>query len=198
MTGKEKRYKAEHQLCEHCQFFLPARARTGNGIPAATELHHIEGRGLGRDDESNLIHLCKGCHEEAESNVKIYQAAHKYYKDKMSHMPDYKIELPWQMVPASRPRSTVRNGKMLVYTDREYAKFKKDLAFAMQSKHMEFTSGCSVRVVYTATDWKGMDWDNCAKGMIDAVSKADNRITDARVQKIVTKGSPFIRLEIWK
>lgn len=189
LTTREKKYKQDHPFCEHCAYF---RNRTA---VSATELHHIEGRET--DDESNLIHLCLECHREAEDNIQLYQAAHKWYKEPMNHMPDVSIQLPWQIVPASRPRSAVRNGKLMIYTQGDYAKFKRDFGFAAK-KIDGFTQGCGVRIHYSAPDWKGFDCDNCAKGLLDAVSKADNRISRLDTIKTVTKEQPFIRMELWR
>ena len=189
-TAAMKKYREEHPMCEHHAFFFHRL-----NVPAE-ELHHIEGRSV--DDESNFIMLCRDCHRNAEAEVRLYQAAHLYYKDKTNHAPDSTIFLPWQIVPASRPRFT-RRGKKHAYTEANYKKFKEDLTEAMATGKMnQFDKDCSIRITYTAPDWNGLDWDNCGKGVTDSVCSCDNRITDARVKKIVTKENPFIKLEYWR
>ena len=187
-TAAMKKYREEHPMCEHHAFFFHRL-----NVPAE-ELHHIEGRSV--DDESNFIMLCRDCHRNAEAEVRLYQSAHLYYKNRLNHAPDFYLELPWQMIPASRPRSAVKNGKLIVYTESEYRKFKRDIATACKLK--EFEKGCAVKIDYTAPDWRGLDIDNCEKGILDAISKADNRITTMLSNKTVTTGQPYIKISYWR
>ena len=51
----------------------------------AVDIHHIHGRGKGRDVENNLIALCRICHDKAHNNYNtyvhpdVYQAIHNNY-----------------------------------------------------------------------------------------------------------------------
>lgn len=78
MTGYIKTYLDYFDLKEGD--FIPCEACQSPGV----DIHHIHGRGEGKDVISNLICLCRKCHERAHGSKNYvskdeFQLIHNYF-----------------------------------------------------------------------------------------------------------------------